>query len=398
MLSNKSFNFNDLNIKVDLIVKFLLFVIGVFVFFDINIFLFSFKYSLGSFIEILSTLELFSVSFILLVLVVPFSLIGMYFVSHVFIEKLFNYLLIQNKFVNIISKANLMIIIILVYFLFFAFYFATNDLWKFVDSFDNVFVNFLFLFLLSVIVIGSVKFIIFVKKEQYKKRKVFYYNNLDWIIFWKFIIFYVIVFISELSVVVKLVNLILVFFIASIFSQKTIRKNKSQGSLVLPILVSFFLVILTFQIINQNSWKTLINNTNQSINSFTFNLIFNKSFLMENKSSVKLEIPYKYFKNEINKLSKEKLVNLKVKLKEKEVLFFEIDQRFYYLKASSTINMYFINWIKKGDENILIKNIEDNGKENIEEMGFITLLVEKKNFSNKKGAEYILMDMKIVKF
>lgn len=129
---------------------------------------------------------------------------------------------------------------------------------------------------------------------------------------------------------------IFTFFLVMFFNLIDIRKIKrkksqKQKNLVLKVITITFLMIVTLYIyfnnINSDSWKK-IGEKEGGVNYLTFNLIFNKGLLLKNNSIIDVDFKKDYYKKESLTLSYKRENN------------FEIDNSYYYLQLTNNIRLF----------------------------------------------------------
>lgn len=346
---------------------------------DYTVFTQYFGFEKGLFFSLFTSFDLFSFSTIILFLILPFIFIGLFVYASIFsfefsIDK--NYLKFENQqeehkcenFLKkyILNKSNFIFMVSNVVFssvLIGIYYLIPN--------------SFLFFILFLMFNIGQLIMINYFEK-QISEILVLRYTFLS------LLLMAISVFCIKsldnnyaLCLFIFLLFWLISYSIMYVYSE--LRNNsKPVKNYIKLVLFIFFSLFISFLINNSNivEWKKGINKNNE----MTFNLLFNKAFLIKNSLDTKVVIPSRYYKSEIENIKKEESKFIRVinddlngNINYEYLLLCD----YYYINLSSNIKIYF----KELDKT---QNKKD----------YRILIIEEKKFANSIGSEYILVSMK----
>lgn len=355
-IEKKENKINLLNSIFELSFKILPFVLGFFIFLDINLFINTFNFKLGLINLIFSNLNFSNINLLFILTIIPFLLSIIVILPIFVITYLKNIIRRTKPFLRFFFRNKICAFILYGLFLFFIFFIFSYFIKYAFDKYNDLFFIFILIILLSSIYTLTMK-IFHINK---------YYSE---IIGFSILITIILSMYSynDIFFMISVFTFILVMF----FNMIDIKKNKkneskNQKNLILKIITVFLLMLLILYIyfnnINSDSWKKL-EEEKVGINYLTFNLIFNKGLLLKNNSTINVDFEKKYYEKESAILSFKDNNN------------FEIDNNYLYLQLTNNIKLF-------------VKNLKTENK-------IVFLLIEEK-ITHEAISKYSLIDMSII--
>lgn len=355
-IERKENKINLLNSIFELSFKILPFVLGFFIFLDINLFINTFNFKLGLINLIFSNLNFSNINLLFILTIIPFLLSIIVILPIFVITYLKNIIRRTKPFLRFFFRNKICAFILYGLFLFFIFFIFSYFIKYAFDKYNDLFLIFILIIILSSIYTLTMK-IFHINK---------YYSE---IIGFSILITIILSMYSynDIFFMISVFTFILVMFFNMIDIKKT-KKNesKNQKNLILKVIIVFLLMLLILYIyfnnINSDSWKKL-EEEKVGINYLTFNLIFNKGLLLKNNSTINVDFEKKYYEKESAILSFKDTNN------------FEIDNNYLYLQLTNNIKLF-------------VKNLKTENK-------IAFLLIEEK-ITHEAISKYSLIDISII--